>query len=148
MKTNVAKALHHHVMEMRLQAEDRLRSLQESLLSEAKSSAGDKHETGRAMIHQEMAQVIESLQRCEDQIQMLRRWAKSKSSPTRVASGVLIETEGPMILVGVPIGKVQFEGRVVLSISSEAPAAKASQGLRVGDVIKLGPQSWKIVRLH
>ena len=45
--------------------EAQLHSLQDSLHAETKSSAGDKHETGRAMIHQEMRQVNDTLTRAQ-----------------------------------------------------------------------------------
>ena len=80
-----------------------LRSLQESLPSEAKSTAGDKHETGRAMIHQEMRQANESVVRAQQTFQALSKLKQGRGVAERVVEGVLVETNGPWVLIGVDL---------------------------------------------
>ena len=65
MKYKVFDALESHLQASVKEGESHLSSLRGSLASEAKSTAGDKHETGRAMIHQEMRQVNDTLQRSQ-----------------------------------------------------------------------------------
>ena len=125
-----------------------LSSLQEALASEAKSTAGDKHETGRAMIHQEMRQVNETLQRSQSALRELTRMKMSSESPARVVSGVLVETTGPWVLMGLPLGKIDLNGTVVIGVSSEAPLAKAWFGSMPGDEVCLGPSTFLIKALH
>ena len=79
-----------------------LHSLRESLGSETKSSAGDKHETGRAMIHSEQARVQDSVNRLEAMLSKLRQYAAVIGPIQRVSPGALVETTGPWVLVGVP----------------------------------------------
>lgn len=148
MKAAILGALQRHVQEARKEALQRLASLQEALESEAKSTAGDKHETGRARIHQEMEQVNETLVRCDSRLLELNRWAKSNGSPERVGPGVLVETNGPLVLVGMALGKVVLGEQVVLAISSEAPVAKAWHGTVPGESVRLGEQVFTIRALH
>ena len=125
-----------------------LQSLKQSLLSESKSSAGDKHETARAMIHQEMRQVNDTLVRAERALHEVNQIGESKVSPVRVASGVLVETDGPWVLVGVALNRIDMREGHVYGVSSEAPLAKAWHGAEVGDVKSLGPNQLTIVALH
>ena len=148
MKHLVAQALIDHLQAAKSEAMSRLNSLKEALESEAKSSAGDKHETGRAMIHQEMEQVDATRERCDLHIGEVSKWMNSESQPQRVGYGVLVQTNGPWVLVGIPLGKIQISDAVVLAISAEAPVAKAWQGAKVGDAVQLGPQTHIIEGLY
>ena len=147
-RSQVFEALESHLMAAVKEGDWHLSSLQEALASEAKSTAGDKHETGRAMIHQEMRQVNETLQRSQSALRELTRMKKSSESPSRVVSGVLVETTGPWVLMGLPLGKLDFEGTIVLGVSSEAPLAKAWLGAEPGDEVHMGPRTFFIKALH
>lgn len=148
MKHLVAQALIDHLQAAKSEAMSRLNSLKEALESEAKSSAGDKHETGRAMIHQEMEQVDATRERCDLHIGEVSKWMNSESQPQRVGYGVLVQTNGPWVLVGIPLGKIQISDAVVWAISAEAPVAQAWQGAKVGDAVQLGPQTHIIEGLY
>ena len=148
MKMKVLEALQLHLTEAVEEGRSNLTSLQEALTSEAKSTAGDKHETGRAMIHQEMRQVNDTLQRSQSALRELTRMQKSSELPSRVASGVLVETTGPWVLMGLPLGKLDLEGTMVFGVSAEAPLAKAWFGAEPGDEVRMGPSTFLIKALH
>ena len=147
-KNDIFDALESHLQAAVSEAQGHLASLQEALTSEAKSTAGDKHETGRAMIHQEMRQVNDTLQRSQSALQEWTRMKQVQTAPVRVASGVLVETTGPWVLVGLPLGKLSLEGGLVLGVSPEAPLAQAWHGAKVGDEVRLGSSTFQIVALH
>ena len=73
---------------------------------------------------------------------------KSSESPSRVVSGVLVETTGPWVLMGLPLGKLDLNGTVVIGVSAEAPLAKAWLGAEPGDEVRLGPSTLLIKALH
>ena len=148
MKMKVLEALQLHLTEAVEEGRSHLTSLQEALTSEAKSTAGDKHQTGRAMIHQEMRQVNDTLKRSQSTLQELKRMQKASVVPVFVTSGVLVETSGPWVLVGLPFGKLNLEGTLVLGVSSEAPLAKAWHGAKPGDEVRMGPSTFLIKALH
>ena len=108
MTKNTCLTQGSHLQAAVKEGESHLASLQGSLASEAKSTAGDKHETGRAMIHQEMRQVNDTLQRSQSALDELTRLRQVSIAPVRVASGVLVETTGPWVLVGLPFGKLSL----------------------------------------
>ena len=125
-----------------------LLSLREALGSETKSSAGDKHETGRAMIHLEQARVTEAVNRLEAMSSTLRQYAAAVGTVQRVSPGALVETTGPWVLVGVPLGKVQLPNALVLCVGAEAPLARQWHGAKPGDQVALGPQKLTIQAIH
>ena len=147
-KNDIFDALESHLQAAVCEAQGHLASLQEALTSEAKSTAGDKHETGRAMIHQEMRQVNDTLQRSQSALQEWTRMKQVQTAPVRVVSGVLVETTGPWVLVGLPLGKLSLDGGLVLGVSPEAPLAQAWHGAKVGDEVRLGSSTLQIVALH
>ena len=125
-----------------------LHSLRESLGSETKSSAGDKHETGRAMIHSEQARVQDSVNRLEAMLSKLRQYAAVIGPIQRVSPGALVETTGPWVLVGVPMGKVQLPDALVLCVGAEAPLAQQWHGAQPGDQVVLGSQQLTIQAIY
>ena len=147
-RSQVFEALESHLTAAVNEGDRNLSLLKEALASEAKSTAGDKHETGRAMIHQEMRQVNDTLQRSQSALRELTRMQKSSEPPSRVVSGVLVETTGPWVLMGLPLGKLDLEGTVVLGVSAEAPLAKAWFGAEPGDEVRMGPSKFLIKALH
>ena len=125
-----------------------LYSLREALGSETKSSAGDKHETGRAMIHLEQARVLEAVNRLEAMRSKLRQYAAAVGTVQRVSPGALVETTGPWVLVGVPLGKMQLPNALVLCVGAEAPLAQQWHGAQPGDQVALGPQKLTIQAIY
>lgn len=125
-----------------------LESLQQSLHAESKSSAGDKHETARAMIHQEMRQTNDTLMRCEQALNEARMLDQSTTNPRCVAPGVLVETDGPWVLIGIALGKIELEGHTIIGVSPAAPVAKAWRGLKVGNEVSVGPNTYAIKCLY
>ena len=96
------------------------------------------------MIHQEMEQVDATRERCDHHIREVTKWRNADVQPQQVNPGVLVRTDGPWVLVGIPLGKIQITDALVLAISAEAPVAKAWQGAKVGDSVRLGPQTLTI----
>lgn len=113
------------LVRMRIRAaEEGMRSARESGLSETKSSAGDKHETARAMIHQELekqAAALNDLHRMADELARI-----DPDRPcTRILPGALVSTDIGLLYVSVALGKVEVDGRTVLAISAQAPLLAA-----------------------
>ena len=71
---------------------NRIQSIQESLKSETKSSAGDKHETGRAMLQLEREKAGNQLLAIEQQQKVLKRISVQNSTDV-VRLGSVVETD-------------------------------------------------------
>ena len=148
MRDIILKHLLDHVDKDLTEAKARMASLKESLGAESKSSAGDKHETGRAMIHLEQERVQDTVGRLEHMRGILIQRASQDKAIQRVSPGALVETTGPWVLVGVPLGKVQLPDALVLCVGAEAPLAQQWHGAQPGDQVALGPQKLTIQAIH
>ena len=148
MRDIILKHLLDHVDKDLTEAKARMASLKESLGAESKSSAGDKHETGRAMIHLEQERVQDTVGRLEHMRGILIQSAAQDKVIQRVSPGALVETTGPWVLVGVPLGKVQLPDALVLCVGAEAPLAQQWHGAQPGDQVALGPQQLTIQAIH
>ncbi len=148
MREIILKHLMGHVDKDLEEAKARMASLKESLGAESKSSAGDKHETGRAMIHLEQERVQDTVGRLEHMRGVLVQRATQGKAFQRVSPGALVETTGPWVLVGVPLGKVQLPDVLVLCVGVEAPLAQQWHGAQPGDQVVLGSQQLTIQAIH
>lgn len=102
------------------------------LFSETKSSAGDKHETGRAMIQLEMEKASQQLSIVYEMNEILQRVSIENSSDI-VKLGSLIKTTKGTYFIAVSVGQVKIEGNTYFVVSSKSPIGKQLLGKREGD---------------
>lgn len=108
------------------------KDLSDSLQSESKSTAGDKHDTSRAMIHLEQEKLQHQSHELNHQYQRLKEIAGLKELDI-VTFGALVETETDVFLLGASLGKQIIDGRIVYCIGMEAPISQSILNKRVGE---------------
>jgi hypothetical protein len=108
------------------------KDLSDSLQSESKSTAGDKHDTSRAMIHLEQEKLQHQYQELNYQFQRLKEISVLKALDS-VSFGALVETETDLFLLGASLGKKIVNGRIIYCIGMEAPISQSILNKRVGD---------------
>jgi transcription elongation GreA/GreB family factor len=116
------------------EAQQALSTTQASLGNETKSTAGDKYETGRAMVQIELQKMADQRDKIDLQLQTLARVDAHLICST-VEFGSFIETAHEQYFVAIGLGKVTFEGRTCYAISLDSPIGKALKGKKVGDTI-------------
>jgi len=104
----------------------------EDLLSESKSTAGDKHETGRAMIQLEQEKLSGQMLQLNAQLEILHRINPAQPSKT-VRSGSLVHTDQGVFYLAIGIGPVKFDRNTYLCIAPTAPIGLAMLGKSVGE---------------
>jgi transcription elongation GreA/GreB family factor len=121
--------------------EDRIRSLKYELAatlearnSDTKSSAGDKHEVGRAMVQQELDQLEAQLAKVQAMQQELARVPLERTYD-RVAFGSLVTTDQGRYFIAIGLGAVEVEGGSCYAISLASPIGQALKDKGVGDVL-------------
>lgn len=108
-----------------------IESNQKALTSETKSSAGDKHETGRAMLQLEMEKAGQQLQAIQ---QMKETLAKLNLNNSEVISlGSLVETNLGTYFISISAGQLQLENNIYFAISTSSPIGKLLLGKKVGE---------------
>lgn len=123
-----------------------LQALQESLQQETKSTAGDKYETARAMLHIEQEQLTRQLSVLLQQKAILDS-LDIPQAQQHAGPGSLIGTDKGYFLLGAALGKALIEGHTVFAISPTAPLGKKLLGCREGQYITLNGQTYKIESL-
>ena len=111
--------------------EKTISSHQEALSSETKSSAGDKHETGRAMLQLEMEKAGQQLASIQQMKETLARVDITKSSLIRLGS--LVETNLGTYFISISAGQLAVAGNNFFAISVSSPLGQLLLGKKEGD---------------
>lgn len=116
------------------EAQQTLLATQASLGNETKSTAGDKYETGRAMVQIELQKLAMQRDKVDQQIQILTKVDAQKPCE-KVEFGALVQTDKERYFIAVGLGKVELESGVVYVISLDSPIGRALQDKKAGDRI-------------
>ena len=129
------------------EARSAMEELSSSLGKETKSTAGDKHETGRAMVQREMGQAGERLARCEALQAMAIRLDLDRAR-VQVGPGAIVVSGQARLLIGVGLGPFEVPGLGRFqAISADAPIAEVLAGAAEGEVREFRGQPWTIESL-
>lgn len=120
-----------------------INEIQESLTSETKSSAGDKHETGRAMLQLEREKAGNQLA----EIQKIKEnLSKINSSNTfkKIGLGSVVYTNKSNYFIAISAGELKVKNEVFYAISPNTPIGQLLIGKTVDDVVIFRDQKFKI----
>ncbi|MHA7131605.1 hypothetical protein [Algoriphagus namhaensis] len=120
-----------------------LARLQESKSADTKSSAGDKFETGREMIAQEMSKLQGSLELLKRQKAQLEALLDLKSTNS-VREGSIIYLTGRYLLLGASLGELQVGKQKVFLLSRSSPLGSQLLGKKKGDLVQFMGKSSQI----
>ncbi|MFM9985177.1 MAG: hypothetical protein ACKVOK_08095 [Flavobacteriales bacterium] len=109
-----------------------LRDLRSELSNDSKNTAGDKHETGRAMVHLEQEQLSKQLFELNMQVSQLCS-IQSGLSPESIEQGSLIETSAGYYYLSIGLGKLRIDELDVIFISPQSPIGMQFKGRAAGD---------------
>ncbi len=113
---------------------DRMKAAQASANNEEKSSAGDKYETGRAMMHLEKEKLSNQLAETLKLKKVLHSF--NPSTPTEVVDlGALVNTSMGKFYVAISAGKIAINDESVFGISLGSPIGQALKGKHTGDEV-------------
>ncbi len=88
--------------------------------NETKSTAGDKHETSRAMMQIEQEKLGKQIQEWEIQKNTLNKINLEKTTNT-ISLGSFIETNRGLFFIAANIGKIKVGSKEVMVISMQSP---------------------------
>lgn len=126
-----------------LLSQEEATSLAESLEMELKSSAGDKFETGREMIHSEFQRVQKQIRQTEKQQEVLFR-IKPDVQNVKVTLGSLVETNKGTYFFAIPVGRLAIGKDKYFAISLASPIGLALKDKEPGDTVKFNDKKIKI----
>jgi len=119
-------------------------SNQNALQSETKSSAGDKHETGRAMLQLEMEKASQQFSVISNMNEILQKI--DIHSENKIAKlGSLIYTNQGVYFLAISIGKMNIAGKEIFVISPSSPIGKLLLGKVKADTFIFNGNEIKIL---
>lgn len=138
MKNNLKHELYAKcccfVEERRAKLQHHIAGLQDALASETKSSAGDKHETGRAMLQLEREKAGQQLAIVENLNEALSRIDLTKTSTTIVMGSVVLTSKANYFLA-ISAGQLAVGAEHFFAISPHTPMGRLLMGKKVGDAV-------------
>ena len=111
-----------------------IKSAQKALQSETKSSAGDKHETGRAMVQLEMEKASLQLTSINQMVETLDK-IKFQSKSDIAKLGSLVLTSSGNYFLSISAGEININDKIFFAVSLSSPIGKVLLGLKLGDKI-------------
>lgn len=113
--------------------EETISSHQKALQSETKSSAGDKHETGRAMLQLEMEKASQQLSGVSQMKETLAKINTEMTSKIAHLGSVVITTSAINYFISVSVGLLIVENKKYFAVSPSSPIGKLILGKKEGE---------------
>lgn len=110
---------------------------------ESKSSAGDKFETGRAMMQRERDKNAKQLTEAVHIKQVLKQINWERKTDT-VEAGSLVITNQGAFFISISVGKIILDETIYFAISMATPIGKLLQGKRVGEEASFNERSYRV----
>jgi hypothetical protein len=123
-----------------------IQQLRNSAAEETKSSAGDKYETAREMIRQEIDKHEMQLNDARRQLSLLEG-LPSRENATAMP-GSLIETDQGFFFLSISSAPVSTNGITVVPVSLQSPLGAKLLGKRDGDSVIVNQRTYKILSVY
>ncbi|MCX7546534.1 3-oxoacyl-ACP synthase [Xanthomarina sp. F1114] len=123
-----------------------IQEIEESLTSETKSSAGDKHETGRAMLQLEREKAGNQLAEIQKLQETLSKMDVSKTNKT-VCLGSVVITSSTKYFIAISAGELRVEDQIFYGISPITPMGKLLMGKQQGDLVSFREQKFTLMSI-
>lgn len=123
--------------------QSRIKEVQVAFGSETKSSAGDKHETGRAMLQLEREKLGQQLAEAEKTKEVLAK-VNIKDKSKWASLGSLVKTSRANYFLGISAGEYQEGDQLIYCISAVTPIGKLLMGKSEGEIVTFNQEEIKV----
>ena len=130
MKSELLEIIHQKISE-KIQKLEQLIAETRASNNDTKSSMGDKYETSREMLQQEINHLQIQL---NEHLKSQKILKNINPNPHKIVTlGSLVETEKGMFFIAISLGELSFNQEKIFVISAESPLAKAMNGKKTGE---------------
>ncbi|GAA4273676.1 3-oxoacyl-ACP synthase [Aquimarina gracilis] len=143
IKQKLLQECQNYVSQRLQRIQNSIEDIQESLTSETKSTAGDKHETGRAMLQLEREKAGKQLAEVQKLQEILQKIDINATS-NRIHLGSLIETSNGNYFISISVGKIQLNDYTYFAIAPNSPIGKALLGKTLEDTFSFNGSHFNI----
>lgn len=113
--------------------------------NDTKSSMGDKYETGREMLQQEINNLQRQLNEALNQQNAIQKLNDSESISADF--GAVVQTSNGLFYIATSVGEIKAEDKKIITISLESPLAKAMHGKKKGETFIVNNLSQTILEI-
>lgn len=113
--------------------------------TETKSSMGDKYETSREMLQQEIMNIQRQLAVFQEHQIQVRKLTETASET--IKTGSIVKTTFGNFIIITSLGEFQVDGEKFVSISEQTPLAQQLVGKKVGDVFLIQGKSYQVLEV-
>lgn len=114
--------------------------------TETKSSMGDKFETSREMLQQEVMRVQKQLANVQEQKQILSRMRDTTNK--NIAFGSIVKTSVGDFVIAISIGKFKVDEGTYISVSEQTPLAQQLISKTIGDTFLFQQKEAQILEVE
>ena len=145
-KKELIEHLHHliqyRISDIKLEIND----ANESKKNESKSSAGDKYETTREMMQQEISRNEAQLYEARKLKHALMQIQVEKNSDT-IQNGSLVFTNNGNFFISVSAGQFKINGQNFFAISAASPIGKLLSGTKKGEKFNFNSKEFEVLEI-
>jgi len=146
IKQNLLEHCKETVVKRHEKISKNISDIEESLLEESKSSAGDKHETGRAMLQIDRENAGKQLQEIENLQKILPKIdVKAVSDYARLGS--LVYTNQATYFMSISIGDVLVGKTHYFCVALQSPIGGLLLGKKKGEVFQFNGREFKVTSI-
>ncbi|MGL4597341.1 MAG: hypothetical protein ACRCYO_07435 [Bacteroidia bacterium] len=147
MKANVFNAC-LEILNKKIQAHElSLHELIAGAANDSKSTAGDKHETARAMMQLEQEKLSKQLSELRTQKNVLEQLREARVGE-RVGAGSLIKTDKGILYLSIALGRITIDGATVFALSPQSPLGEKLIGKKKGDLVEMNGAKYVIAEIN
>ena len=146
IKQELFSQCQYFVSERLSRIQQTLSNIQDSLANETKSSAGDKHETGRAMIQLEREKAGNQLAESEKLQQILAKINIDSSSEV-VRMGSLVYTSQANYFMAISAGQITTSNKTFFAVAPNTPIGQLLLGKKEGETVVFNENKIEILRI-
>jgi transcription elongation GreA/GreB family factor len=146
LKQNIFNRIHNLLAKAEAETLQLIKQTKESRDNENKSSAGDKHETSRALTQHELEKYEQQLGKVHQQQNELVQ-LNIQNPSNNVTIGSLVFTDKQCFFICLGLGKVTVDTQEVYAISLASPIGKLLKAKNVNDAFQFQGKHYKILEI-
>ena len=125
-------------------AEDAINAARDAASNDTKSSAGDKYETTREMMQQEISRHQKQLMEAQRLKHILSAIDPDKIQPT-IQPGSLVFTDKGNFFVSISAGQIIIKGTSYFAVSAVSPIGAKLMGLKKGSSFQFNEKDFSVI---
>ncbi|BDD08787.1 hypothetical protein FUAX_12190 [Fulvitalea axinellae] len=146
LKVKLYETCLEHINQRITVAKQAMNTAQSAANEEGKSSAGDKYETGRAMMQIERDKNAAQLAEALKIKKILEQFPPAKTLE-KAEAGALLQTDSGLFYLCVSAGKISAEGQNAFAVSPVTPFGQACSGKKANECFSVNGKAFKILEI-